>query len=55
MNKTVLVNGDCIPCGFNQVYDDTYQLCVCRSGTYKTEEGNCITCPIKMTYLNGQC
>lgn len=48
-------NGQCIKCGINQVYDDVYKVCLCSNGTYKKDDGTCVTCPSRMVLIDNQC
>lgn len=50
-----MINGQCQQCGVNQVYDNIYKICQCAAGTFKTDNGTCITCPNKMALFNNNC
>lgn len=50
-----MINGNCVPCQNNKIYDNITGTCICKSGTYKADDGSCIACALKMAYYNGKC
>lgn len=38
-----------------KVFDSISGLCVCQAGTFKADDGSCVKCPVKMSYVRGKC